>query len=103
MKNLKALRTARGLTQAELAKKVGTKTINITRYENCQREADYATLIKVADILNTTTDYLIGRESAAPPPPNDADSELRERLRRLSPKLREELDAILELASTKAE
>ena len=34
---------------------------SISRYENCEREADYATLIKIADYFDVSIDYLLGR------------------------------------------
>ena len=35
----------------------------ISRYENMEREADYETLIKIADYFHVTLDYLLGRDS----------------------------------------
>ncbi len=34
---------------------------SISRYETGQREADYATLIKVADYFNVSIDFLLER------------------------------------------
>jgi len=34
---------------------------SISRYENREREADYATLIRFADYFNVSIDYLLGR------------------------------------------
>lgn len=34
---------------------------SISRYETGQREADYATLIKIADYFNVSIDYLLER------------------------------------------
>ena len=33
----------------------------ISRYENLEREADYSTLIKIADYFGVSLDYLLGR------------------------------------------
>ena len=33
----------------------------ISRYENMEREADYATLISLADYFDVSLDYLLGR------------------------------------------
>ena len=33
----------------------------ISRYETGEREADYATLIRLADYFNVSTDYLLER------------------------------------------
>lgn len=34
---------------------------SISRYENMERQADYATLIKIADYFNVSIDYLLER------------------------------------------
>ena len=34
---------------------------SISRYENEEREADYATLIRFADYFHVSIDYLLGR------------------------------------------
>ncbi len=34
---------------------------SISRYETEEREADYATLIALADFFNVSIDYLLGR------------------------------------------
>jgi len=65
MENLRRLRTAAGLTQKALAEKVGngiTQT-QIYCYEYSNYFPSYETLIRLADILNTTVDYLIGRSN----------------------------------------
>ena len=33
----------------------------ISRYETCAREADYQTLLDIADFFNVSLDYLFGR------------------------------------------
>ena len=61
MKNLKALREEKGISQLQLALKLGMNQNTISRYENGQREADYQTLIMLADFFDVSIDYLIGR------------------------------------------
>lgn len=61
MKNLKELRKKKGLSQLQLALKLGLTQNTISRYEHCQREADYQTLIMFADFFDVSIDYLIGR------------------------------------------
>lgn len=63
MKNLRQLREDKGLSQLQLALKLGLNQNTISRYENCQREADYQTLIAFADFFDVSIDYLIGREN----------------------------------------
>ena len=36
---------------------------SISRYENGEREADYATLIRFADYFDVSLDYLLGRSN----------------------------------------
>ncbi len=61
MKNLKKLRESKGLSQMQLAMKLGMNQNTVSRYENGEREADYQTLIMIADFFDVTIDYLIGR------------------------------------------
>lgn len=58
---LKSLRTARGMTQDELAKKLEISRSAIGMYEKGSREPDYETLELIADFFNVDTDYLLGR------------------------------------------
>ena len=62
MKNLKKLRKQRKISQLKLALDLGMNQNSISRYENGQREADYMTLIMIADYFDVSIDYLIGRE-----------------------------------------
>ncbi len=58
---LKKLRRSRGISQLKLALDLNMNQNSISRYENCEREADYATLIKFADYFDVSLDYLLGR------------------------------------------
>lgn len=58
---LKELRTAAGLTQEQVARKIETGRVNYTRYENNSSRPDYETLIALADLFDVTTDELLGR------------------------------------------
>lgn len=57
---LKEMRLKRGMTQKELGEKVGVKQNTFTNWENGKREPNFDNLIKLADILDTSTDYLLG-------------------------------------------
>lgn len=57
---LKELRLAKGLTRAELAKKLNINIRSISYWETGQRQCDFDTLIALARILDTSVDYLIG-------------------------------------------
>ena len=55
------LRIASGLTQNEMAEKIGISRSTIGMYETGAREPDFETLEKIADFFNVDTDYLLGR------------------------------------------
>ena len=57
---LKAERTNNQMTRAELAKRLNVSIRTISYWENGERECDFNTLLLLASILGTTTDYLLG-------------------------------------------
>lgn len=61
MKNLRAAREAKKITQDKLAGMLDVSRVTVARYESGDRWPDCDTLIKLADILDTSTDYLLGR------------------------------------------
>ena len=61
-KRLKELRLKKGLTQTELGEKVGVKQNTFTNWENGKREPNFENLIKIADLLEVSVDWLFGRE-----------------------------------------
>jgi DNA-binding XRE family transcriptional regulator len=58
---LKQLRLDHNLTQEAMAEKLQTVRSTINKYEKNTRKPEYETLIKIADLFQTTTDYLLGR------------------------------------------
>lgn len=58
---LKDLRKERKISQLKLALDLDMNQNTISRYENMERQADYATLIRFADYFNVSLDYLLGR------------------------------------------
>lgn len=61
MRRLKELREKRGISQLKLAMDLGLTQNSVSRYESGVREADYKTLIALADYFNVSTDYLLDR------------------------------------------
>ena len=57
-----ALRRERGLSQAELARKIGISASAMGMYEQGRREPAAATLVALARELGVTTDYLLTGE-----------------------------------------
>lgn len=61
---LRELRKKSGLTQTQLGKLVNISNVSISGYENNTRLPDADVLSKIADVLNTTTDYLLDRTNS---------------------------------------
>lgn len=59
---LRAIRRANRLTMKELGEAVGVSESAISQYETGKREADYQTLLRIANYFNVSTDYLLGNE-----------------------------------------
>lgn len=59
---LKTLRQKEGMTQLQLAQKLGLTKSVISAYETGLRLPSYDVLIHIAKIYNVTTDYLLGLE-----------------------------------------
>lgn len=58
---LKELRKKRKISQLKLAMDLQLNQNAISRYETGIREADYSTLIKIADYFDVSIDYLLER------------------------------------------
>ena len=58
--HLKALRQEHGLTQQELADKIGMSKSSINMYERGEREPGIETVKRIADFFNVDVDYLFG-------------------------------------------
>lgn len=58
---LKELRKKRRVSQVSLALDLETFQNTISRYERLERQADYQTLIAIADYFDVSLDYLLGR------------------------------------------
>ncbi|MDR1532117.1 MAG: helix-turn-helix transcriptional regulator [Clostridiales bacterium] len=102
MKNLKALREARGISQQKLADQIGTNQQNIHRYEHGFYEPDIRTLTQLAEFFDTSIDYLVGAtsfnhkiEPVNAHELNDEESSILEQLRQLSPRQRQGLALFL--------
>lgn len=58
---LKKARELRGKKQRELAEQLGIRLRSYQAYENGEREPSFDKLVVIADYLDVTTDYLLGR------------------------------------------
>ena len=59
--NLKKIRQKHEMTQEELAKKINTSRSNIANYENDKNMPYIETLNNLSEVLNCSTDYLLGK------------------------------------------
>jgi transcriptional regulator with XRE-family HTH domain len=58
---LKELRKKHNISQLKLAMDLGMNQNSISRYENEERQADYQTLIAIAEYFGVSIDYLLER------------------------------------------
>ncbi len=61
-KRLRESRMKRKMTQQKMADRIGLALQSYQRYEQGDREPSLSTLVALADILDVSTDYLLGRE-----------------------------------------
>ena len=59
-KNIKRFRRECGLTQAELAKKLGVTTQAVSKWETQMNSPDIALIPKIAQVLGVSIDELFG-------------------------------------------
>lgn len=57
---LKELREENHLTQAQLAEKLGVSKVSVQNYENEKRTLPADVLLKLSDLFNVSTDYILG-------------------------------------------
>lgn len=60
---IKELRLESGMSQSELAAKIGVAQNTITQYEKGTAKASLEVLVNLTVALKTTADYLLGLES----------------------------------------
>lgn len=63
---LREIRKERKLSQDKLGELAGISREQVNRYENGKAIPDFATIIKIADALETSIDYLVGRTDDRP-------------------------------------
>ncbi len=60
-KRLAELRKQNKITQRDMAQKLGIAQPSYIRYEQGKAQPTFENLIKIADIFDVSTDYLLGR------------------------------------------
>lgn len=68
---LKELRKTKHITQDDVAKAIGIGRTGYVRIENGERDADTATLDKLADYFGVPIDYILGRIDTLEPTRED--------------------------------
>lgn len=58
---IKAERTNAGISQEELSERIHANTLTYKGYENCKSDIPIAYLVRIANELNVSLDYLTGR------------------------------------------
>lgn len=71
-KRLKELRDGAGISQQNLADIIGLTQQAVAKWETSKAEPDLATVAKLAEFFNTTTDYLLGKSNIRTPIPTIA-------------------------------
>ncbi|MEK0317291.1 helix-turn-helix domain-containing protein [Cohnella sp. 56] len=74
---LKLLRKKRGFTMERLGAEVGVAKTTISGYENGNREPPLAVISRLAHVLHTTSDYLLGLTDVEEQPLLQAPVEIR--------------------------
>ena len=78
---IKALRTEQGISQEKFSEKVNVAFLTYKGYENRKSDVPIHTLVRIANELNTSLDYLTGRTDAK------VSDSIEERLRKLEARL----------------
>lgn len=65
---LQTLRKRNKITQEKLAQMIGVERSSIGKYETTQTIPSNDILIKIANLFNVTTDYLLGNTASSEPP-----------------------------------
>jgi transcriptional regulator with XRE-family HTH domain len=76
---LRELRAEQGLSQAELADKIGSDTRQVSRYENGRVAPGLEAVVRIAETFNISIDYLVTPDAPRRPlhaPGSDLDARL---------------------------
>ena len=61
--NLKSIRIAAGITQVDLAKKLGVTKQSVSNWENGNIQPSVEMIAKISKVLNVKTDVLLGLDN----------------------------------------
>ena len=60
---IKQLRTQRGLSQVDLAQKLGVSKQSVSNWENDNIQPSIEMLLKISHVFSVSTDFLLGEDS----------------------------------------
>lgn len=63
---LRQLRQENGLRQEQVARLVGADRSSISAWETDSRQPSYQSLVRLAEVYNVSTDFLLGRTGGRP-------------------------------------
>lgn len=66
-------RTAKGWSQSEFAKRLGTTQQQVARYESGENDVKSSIIVKMSKVLGVTISYLLGLDEAPAAPDSDPD------------------------------
>ena len=66
-KKLRQLREEQGLTQKDIATRLGVYPSAVTRWESGEKRPELPNLVKLADLYDVSLDYLLGRTEMRKP------------------------------------
>ena len=67
-KKIKQLREELGLTQKDVAQRLGLNPSAVNRWETGEKRPELPNLVKLADMFGVSLDYLVGRTEVRKPP-----------------------------------
>jgi transcriptional regulator with XRE-family HTH domain len=91
-----------GLTEASLAEKVGADNSTVNRWLSEERFPSWGKLMRVAQEIHCTTDYLLGMPKAEGPPPRQVNPAVVEAVRLLAERIDGAGDAAAAVAAALA-
>ena len=76
---VKTKRTEKGISQEKLSEMINANALTYKGYENCRSDIPIVYLVRIANVLETTVDYLVGRTDNSSP----AKPSIEERIKKL--------------------
>ena len=99
---LRTARSARDLSQSELAQRADLQASAVSHFETGTRKPSFDNLKRLADALRVTTDYLLGRSDLMDAPAATVDR-LHRHYSGLSTEYQEMADEFIQMLAQKAE